>query len=138
MVKPQGLLRLEFDGRVSSDVGSIGTDPEQDFESLNSDDESGSNSETHGFLSLMSAEAKDGKLVEDNLADLGDVHASIEMLKGATWGGSGPSGTIDLAPLGYSQGDVTTDSHRGFVSSKDYGHSFCAGANSLTDNNYRT
>ena len=118
MVKPQGLLRLEFEGSFSSDVGSLGGGSERGDDN----DESDSKGEAYDFLSLMSAEAKDSTLVEDSPADLGDVsHARVEILVHAVRGGSR---SIDLAPVGYSEGDVTTDSHRGFVSSKDYGHSF--------------
>ena len=118
MVKPQGLLHLEFEGSFSSDVGSLGGGSEREDDN----DELDSKGEAYNFLSLMSAEAQDSMLVEDSLADLGDVsYARVEIPVHAVWGSNR---SIDLAPVGYSKGDVTTDSHHGFISSRDYGHSF--------------
>lgn len=116
MIKPQGLLRLEFDGGVLSDVASVGTTREDSFELegdgegpeeglMDGPEEESEDIDAH-FLALLEREAESGLQV-DHPNRAGDVDRGVDVQ--------------GLPPLNYSDGDVTTDSNCGYVSSKDKG-----------------
>jgi hypothetical protein len=113
MIKPQGLLRVEFDRKLCSDVGSIGTDEDMDMSNL--DDVDG----VSDFQGMMEMEARAGDEVEDSLSErVNDQPKQHEGLEDAH---DLRNEVVGLAPMYYSEADVTTDSHRGFVSSKELG-----------------
>jgi len=129
MIKPQGLLRLEFDGGVLSDVASVGTTREDSFELegvkagpeglMDGPEEESEDIDAH-FLALLECEAESGQITEANLRELEPSVLQVDHPDRA--GGVDRGFDIQgLPPLNYSDGDVTTDSNRGYVSSKEKG-----------------
>jgi hypothetical protein len=120
MIKPQGLLRVEFQRKLPSDRASVGSADsiQDDFDSIDFDDVE----RVTDFGGLMEMEAKAGEQVEDSLSDIGsDTESQQSGVLGDHCGVGNTMVGLALAPMYFSEGDVTTDSHRGYVSSKDLG-----------------